>query len=108
MNDHAPDRSPPTGKRSLTRRRVLARVAGLGIGATLANTALGAFSSAVVAKQNPGGTPMVTKATPITGNSGSVTTQDGTRLFYTVRFDSLTRDLATGTTSLFGANQARI
>src|SRR3954453_17417750 len=82
MNDHAPDRSPPTGMRSLTRRRVLARVAGLGIGASLANTALGAFSSAVVAKQNPGGTPMVTNAKSVTGNSGYVPTQDRTRIFY--------------------------
>ena len=51
---------------------------------------------------------MVTNATPVTGNSGYVTTQDGTRIFSKERFDSLTRDLATGTTPLFGANQARI
>jgi non-heme chloroperoxidase len=81
MNDHAPDRSPPTGKRSLTRRRVLGRVAGLGLGATLANTALGAFPSHVVAQPHPGGTPMVSNAMPVAGNSGYVTTQDGTRIF---------------------------
>src|SRR4051812_49410978 len=82
MNDHAPDRSPLTGKRSLTRRSVLGGVAGLGIGATLTNTALGALPSHVFAKQNQGGTSMITNAMPVAGNSGYVTTQVGTQIFY--------------------------
>src|SRR3954452_3259341 len=50
--------------------------------ATVPQCVLGAFPSNVFAKQNQGETPMVTTAMPVAGNSGYVTTQDGTQIFY--------------------------